>query len=393
MGGDQGRSATLGAARNRLDQAREGKEAMRICLFGSGGFIGSHLAEWLIENSDAEVVGTDIEHAKISHLLGETRFTYYDSDLRHDRDLASRLIETSDVVVHLVALANPVLYTRDPARIFELDFMENLRVVQECAQRGTRLIQFSTCEVYGPTWLSTVPEDLIPPEERASADVTLREDDSPLIAGPINKTRWIYAASNHLLERVIHAYGLSQGLDYAVLRPFNFIGPRFDELPSERGDDSPRMFAQFMDALLHGTQISLVDEGAALRTYVYIDDAMEAVGRIVLDQSGATAQQIFNIGNPANEISVKGFAGMMLDIFVERHWDRHSPLPKIVNVSHEEFFGEGYEDCDRRIPDVTKARTLLGWEPRWSLRDLIAATMDDYVASYQLHTMAEAPRT
>ncbi len=283
----------------------------------------------------------------------------------------------------LVAIANPLVYTKDPLHVFELDFLENLRVAQECAKRSTRLIQFSTCEVYGPTWLSLVPEGLIPPESRASADVTMSEDSTHLITGPVDKTRWIYAASKHLLERAIHAYGLSMGLDYTIVRPFNWVGPRFDELPSDRGDDSPRMLAHFMDALLRGTPISLVDGGRALRTFIYIDDAAEAVGRMILDEEGRTSRQIFNIGNPANEISVAGFAQIMHERYRERHWDGVAPLPEMVDVSARDFFGEGYEDCDRRIPDVRKARELLDWEPRWSLDDLITSTMDSYVSEYR----------
>jgi UDP-apiose/xylose synthase len=357
--------------------------ARQVCLLGAGGFIGSHLVEWLLENSDVEVIGTDINHAKIRHLLDEPRFTYYNSDLQHDRELTQRLIDSSDVVVDLVAIANPLVYTKDPLHVFELDFLENLRVAQECATRGTRLIQFSTCEVYGPTWLSLVPEGLIPPEAMATADITMSEDTTSLISGPVTKTRWIYAASKHLLERAIHAYGLSSGLDYTIVRPFNWVGPRFDDLPTDRGDDSPRMFAHFMDALLHGTPISLVDGGRAQRTFIYIDDAAEAVGRMILDDTGRTSRQIFNIGNPANEINVEGFANIMLERYRERHWDGIAPLPELVDVTAREFFGEGYEDCDRRIPDVRKARELLDWEPRWSLDDLITSTMDAYVSEYR----------
>ena len=96
---------------------RDGRDAMRVCLFGRGGFIGSHLAEWLLERPHIEVVGTDIQHGKISHLLDEPRFTYYDSDLRHDRALTQRLIETSDVVIDLVAMASPSRYLQEPLHV------------------------------------------------------------------------------------------------------------------------------------------------------------------------------------------------------------------------------------------------------------------------------------
>ena len=370
------------AQRTRTSRAR-GAGPLRVCLLGCGGFIGSHLTEWLLDNTDAEIVGTDIESKKILHLLAERRFTYHDSDLQRNHDLTRRLVETSDVVVDLVAIATPALYTRDPLHVFELDFLENLRVADMCADAGTRLVQFSTCEVYGKTWLSLVPDELIAPSQREAIDVTMREDETPLITGPVHRARWIYSASKHLLERVIHAYGATRGLDYSIIRPFNVLGPRFDDLPSVRGDDSPRMFAQFMDALLRGGQMSLVDGGSARRTFVYAEDAAECIGRIVVDQSGVTSGEIFNVGNPRNEATVAEVAQLMRDLYAERYWDHAAPLAAIASVPSAEFFGDGYEDTDRRIPDVSKAKRLLGWEPRWGLRELLIATMDAYVADYR----------
>jgi nucleoside-diphosphate-sugar epimerase len=361
---------------------------MKICLLGCAGFIGSHLVEWLLNNSDAEITGTDITDAKVRHLLANPRFTYVHSDIREDKETTGRLVAESDVVVDLVAVASPTMYVRNPLEVFDLDFMENIRVVEQCAAHNTRLIQFSTCEIYGRTWLSLVPDELMTTEARAAADVTMRESDTCMIVGPIEKSRWIYSTSKQLLERVIHAYGQDRGLDYSIIRPFNFVGSRIDFLPSERNDDSPRVIAHFMDALIHGTQIKLVDGGQALRAYTYIDDAVECVGRITLDRSGVTTRQAFNIGNPGNEISVEGLANEMLAIWKEDFWDRNSPLPEIVSVPGSQFYGEGYEDCDRRVPDITKARELLGREPAWDLRSLLRATMAAYVDDWKLSQAA-----
>lgn len=356
---------------------------MRVCLLGCAGFIGSHLTEWLLDNTDVDVVGTDIVDEKVRHLFGRERFTYYDSDLRHDEALTRRLVAESDVVVNLVAIASPALYTRDPLHVFELDFLENLKVVEMCSELGTRLVQFSTCEIYGKTWLSLVPGRTRSALERDRADVTMTEDETHCIVGPIDKTRWIYATSKQLLERVIHAHGQHRGLDYAIVRPFNFVGPRFDFLPSERGDDSPRLFAQFVDALIHGTELRLVDGGTARRSWTYIDDAIECVGRIVLDTTGATSREAFNVGNPDNEISVAELADLMFDVYTRRHWDGASPLPRIVSVPHEDVFGEGYDDCDRRVPDISKARRKLGWTPTTTLIELVTLTMDAFVEHYR----------
>jgi UDP-apiose/xylose synthase len=363
---------------------------MRVVLLGGGGFIGSHLAEWLLQRGTHEVVATDISHTKVRHLLGLSKFTYFDSDLHNDHVLTEQLVASADVVVNLVAVATPKAYITNPLHVFELDFLDNLRVAQLCAKTNRRLIQFSTCEVYGPTWLSQVPPELATPEFISQSDITQSEDSTALIAGPIQETRWIYATSKHLLERVIHALGVHQGLDYSVIRPFNFIGPRFDFLPSEKGDDSPRMFAQFMDALLHGTDMSLVDGGLAQRCYTYIDDAVECIGRVVEDASGVSSRQIFNVGNPSNEASVAEFAELMLQIYRECYWDGLRELPEMVSVSSQDFFGPGYADCDRRIPDISKARALLGWEPLCNLPDLVTKTMKSFVEDYRARELSGA---
>ena len=373
---------TLQSRGTRDREMRGGTDAMRVCLFGCGGFIGSHLAEWLLERPNVEVVGTDVQHGKIVHLLDEPRFTFYDSDLRHDRALTQRLIETSDVVVDLVAVTKPGPDLADPLHVFRMDFLENLGVAEICAESRTRLVQLSSCEVYGTSWLSLIPEHLLDVATREAQDVLMHEDDTPLIAGPVGMPRWIYAVSKHMLERTLHAAGESRGLDYSIIRPFNFVGPRFDGLPAEMGEDSPPLFAQFMDGLIDGTRMALVEGGQAQRTFIYIEDAIECIGRIVTDTSGLTSRQIFNVGNPANEITIEGLARMMYDRYMERHWDRVSPLPVIENVRAEEFLGDGYQHADRFVPDIEKARRLLGWEPKWGLQDLVTATMDAYVAEH-----------
>ena len=356
---------------------------MRVVLLGGGGFIGSHLAEWLLARGSHDVVVTDINHEKVRHLLDHGRFTYFDSDIHNDVRRTQQLVESADVVVNLVAVATPKTYTLNPLHVFELDFLDNLRVARMCSEENRRLIQFSTCEIYGPTWLSLVPPELATPDFIARADITQSEETTALITGPIHETRWIYAASKHLLERVIHALGMQEGLDYSIIRPFNFVGPRFDFLPSDKNDASPRMFAQFMDALLRGGRISLVDGGAAQRCYTYIDDAIECIGRVIEDSSGVSSRQAFNIGNPGNEASVAEFADLMMDIYKERYWDGVARLPDVASVPGKEFFGPGYADCDRRIPDISKARDLLGWEPTVDLRTLIETTMESFVSEFR----------
>jgi len=166
--------------------------------------------------------------------------------------------------------------------------------------------------------------------------------------------------------------------NYTIIRPFNFIGPKIDFLPAE-GDGVPRVFSFFMEALLQGGELKLVDGGRQRRCYTYIDDAIDCSYRIVENPGGVCDRQIFNIGSPYNEVSIRQMAEMMREIYAEKFSGPETLPARIVAVTGEEFYGAGYDDSDRRIPNITKARTLLGWEPKWGFRELLEATMRYYV--------------
>ena len=165
--------------------------------------------------------------------------------------------------------------------------------------------------------------------------------------------------------------------------PAQVAGPKIDFLPTDNKDGIPRVFSYFMDALFNGTQMKLVNGGVNRRCYTYIDDAIECTNRIIENPGGVCDRQIFNIGSPYNEISIRQMAETMREIYAEKYRDNGTRLPDIVSVTGDEFYGEGYEDSDRRIPDIAKARTLLGWEPEWNVRDTIDATMRAHVEDYK----------
>jgi len=243
------------------------------------------------------------------------------------------------------------------------------------------LIQFSTCEVYGRTAASLPNAHLTNPEDPALA--TFNEDTTEYILGPVSKHRWIYSCAKQLLERVLHAYGLEKGFNYTIIRPFNFIGPKIDFLPQDDTSGIPRVFSFFMESLFTGEPMKLVNGGTNRRCYTYIDDAVECCYRIVQNPGGVCDKQIFNIGSPYNEVSIRQMAELMREIYAAKFRDPAVPLPEIVSVSGEEFYGEGYDDSDRRIPDITKARTLLGWEPKFSKNDTFETTMWHHVVEYR----------
>jgi UDP-apiose/xylose synthase len=348
---------------------------MSILTFGAGGFIGAHLTERLLAEGHT-VVGVDTHSDKIQEFLDSPQLIYIDEDIRSADFELDSYVQKADLVIDLIAHANPSIYVERPLDVFHLNFLENLRIAEACVEHGKRLIQFSSCEVYGKTLVSSIPDRILDPGDPSWA--TFSEDTTDLILGPVAKHRWIYACAKQLLERVLHAYGLAGQLNYSIIRPFNFIGPKIDYLPSE-ADGVPRVFSFFMEALLEGTEMKLVNGGSHQRSFTYILDAIECIYRIVENPGGVCDRQIFNVGSPYNEASIRELAHLMRRIYSERFAKPGDVLPEIVDVTAEEFYGEGYEDSDRRIPDIAKARTLLGWEPKYRLEELLELTMEYYV--------------
>ena len=354
---------------------------MNVLSLGGAGFIGSHLTgRLLLEGHSVVVVDHYVD--KISEWMDHPNLRVLQQDIRKENWSLEELVKEADVVIDLIAYANPGLYVKMPLEVFELNFTENLKIAKACRKLKKRLVQFSTCEVYGKTVASFLNGNLVNPTDPMHA--TFSEDQTNLIMGPVEKHRWIYASAKQLLERVLHAYGIEDNFNYTIIRPFNFIGPKIDYLLSET-DGIPRVFSYFMDALINGGFMKLVDGGRHQRCYTYIDDAIDAIYTIVLNPSDVCNRQIFNIGSPQNETSIKDLAVLMKDIYEQEFWKQGDPdLPEIVDVSAEEFYGKGYEDSDRRIPDISKARLLLNWNPKWDVVSTLKATMHYYVHDYRL---------
>ncbi|MBN2037610.1 MAG: NAD-dependent epimerase/dehydratase family protein [Chitinispirillaceae bacterium] len=342
-------------------------------IIGCGGFIGSHLVEGFKKRGDVRIMGIDRSCDKIAHLLPDPDISVSTADIR-SLDTLEPWIGECDAVVLLAALCNPSLYNTVPLTVIESNFMLPARIVELCAKTKTWLIHFSTSEVYGKTVSGLCGSD-------RAEHYLLREEESPLILGNVHAQRWSYACAKQLLERLIVGYGLEQGLRYTIVRPFNFIGPRMDYLPGIDGEGIPRVLACFMKALLSREPLQLVDGGFRRRCFTYISDAVDAVIRIV-DRPSESACRIFNIGNPDNEISIRGLAELMREIYssLTNTASEGSPL---VPVTGELFYGKGYEDSDRRLPDIALARELLEWEPKVGIFDAVRSSIVSYLHHYK----------
>jgi UDP-4-amino-4-deoxy-L-arabinose formyltransferase/UDP-glucuronic acid dehydrogenase (UDP-4-keto-hexauronic acid decarboxylating) len=274
-------------------------------------------------------------------------------------------VRKCDVILPLVAIATPIEYVRNPLRVFELDFEENLRVIRDCVRFGKRIIFPSTSEVYG-----------------MCTDGEFDEETSPCVTGPIHRQRWIYSTSKQLLDRVIWAYGAQRGLKFSLFRPFNWIGPRLDSLDSARIGSS-RAITQLILNLVEGTPILLVDGGAQKRCFTDVDEGIEALWRVIANAGGACDGRIFNIGNPVNEASIRELAEMLVDAF-DRHPLRslYPPFAGFAEVESTRYYGQGYEDVQHRRPSIRNAKVHMGWEPKISTRESVERTLDWFLRKH-----------
>lgn len=335
---------------------------MKILIIGAGGFIGSHLSEEILRRYDNwQITAVDINSAKIKHLLGKENFNFQQIDVVHEKSEIEALVKQCDVVFPLAAIASPLVYVQDPLRVFELDFESNLYVIKAAARYGKRVIFPSTSEVYG-----------------MCSDDGFDEEKSNCVTGPICKQRWIYSCSKQMLDRVIYAYGIRDNLSYTLFRPFNWIGPRLDDITNSSNGAS-RVVTQFLSNVWHGKDINLVDGGSQIRCFTYISDGIDALIKILENKDGCAEHQIFNIGNPKNELSIKLLAEKILSL--SGNYDKlKSQIEKIhiVSTPSVDYYGGAYQDVSRRVPSIAHAERVLGWRPQIDMDTLLIKTMDFY---------------
>ncbi len=334
----------------------------KVLILGVNGFIGNALSERLLDSGRYVVHGMDLQSDKITRLLNRPDFYFDEGDISIHREWIEYHVRKCDVILPLVAIATPIEYTRNPIRVFNLDFEENLRVVRYCVKYGKRIVFPSTSEVYG-----MCDED------------EFNEDNSRLIQGPIRMQRWIYSCSKQLLDRVIWAYGQQEGLRFTLFRPFNWIGPRLDSLTSARIGSS-RAITQLILNLVEGSPIQLVDGGEQKRCFTDVKDGIEGLFRVIENNNGVCDGEIFNIGNPDNEASIRKLAEILISRF-DKHSSRSRfpPFAGIREIESSQYYGTGYQDVEHRRPSIRKAIKLLDWNPTIGLEQSVDETLDFFL--------------
>ena len=341
--------------------------SVTVAIVGCGGFIGSHLLDAILERTRWRVFGVDLDFYRVQHRLNHERCEFLCADLA-DPAVVERLAKFP-LVVNLAAICTPSRYMAESCEVIRSNYDHPAALATACARSGAWLVHFSTSEIYGRT---------------APDSGELVEDSTPVLLGPVTASRWSYATAKLLAERFIA--GLP-GLKWTVVRPFNFVGPYMDFMPGVDGEGIPRVLANFSTALLRGEPLKLVNGGKAKRCFTSFHDAVDflcALFALGADpkRSGGVLSQAFNVGNPANELSIAELAGKMRSIFAKVRGVDVSTLPEPQVVSGEEYYGVGYDDSMRRLPSVVKADSLLGFKARIPLDVALEESLSWFVKHY-----------
>ncbi len=334
---------------------------MKMLITGINGFIGTHLSERVLKDTDWEIQGFDLYDDNMGRLAEHPRMSFKKGDLFREDAWLEEQVRACDVVLSLAGIAKPAYYIKKPIWTFELDFEQNLKIVKFCSKHGTRIIFPSTSEVYG-----------------LSPSGVFLEDETPLVTGPISKTRWIYSCCKQMMDRMIFAYGEEQGLPFSIFRPFNWTGPRLDSF-RDAEKRAARVATQMIYDILHRGGVNLVDGGRQKRAFTWIGDAIEGLMAIIENPGGRADGQIFNIGSPANQHSIRELAELLIEemsivpIFQER-----AKQAVLHDIPATDYYGKTYDDIQDRVPSVEKMGHLLGWRPRTPMRELVRKTVAYY---------------
>jgi len=316
---------------------------LRFLITGGAGFIGSHLAERLLERGDHVVLLDNLSTGSmenIRHLKSHDRMQYF-LDSIENRQLLAELVDDAEVVVHLAAAVGVRLIVESPVRTIETNVNGTQLILEAASKKRKLVVTASTSEVYGK-----------------NTQVPFRED-ADLVLGPTTKGRWSYAASKALDEFLALSYWKEKKLPVIVVRLFNTVGPR---QTGRYGMVLPNFVGQALD----GKPITVYGSGKQSRCFCDVRDVVEALMRLMETQHAVGA--VVNVGN-TEEVTIEGLAQL-----VKERTRSSSP---IEFVPYDQAYEPGFEDMFRRVPSVEKLETLTGFRPRTSLVEIV-----DRVAAY-----------
>ena len=308
---------------------------MRAFITGGAGFIGSHLADALIARGDTVTILDNMStgsQANIAHLDG--KITIHTGDIR-DQALVEKLVADSDIVFHMAAALGVKNIMEHTIESIDRNFNGSEVVLNAATKHNKRLIIASTSEIYGKN-----PNQPL-------------HEESDRVVGPPQKIRWTYSDAKALEEAVAHTLHKTHGLKVTTVRFFNTVGPR---QTGQYGMVVPR----FIQAALTTEDIVIYDDGSQSRVFCHVEDAVRAV--ITLSETDSTIGDYFNVGG-VGETTVKELATKIIE--------RTNSNSTIKHIPYTDAYPAGFEDMQRRVPDITKIKKTINWQPTHTLDSII----------------------
>jgi len=315
---------------------------LRVLITGGAGFIGSHLADAYLQRGDEVLIIDDLSTGTIEnirHLKNNPRF-HYTIDSVHNQPVTAELVDQSDIVIHLAAAVGVKLIVESPVRTIETNVRGTEVVLDLANKKKKRVLIASTSEVYG-----------------LSADVPFREDGN-LVMGATSKGRWSYACSKAIDEFLALAYWREKKLPTTIVRLFNTVGPR-------QTGRYGMVIPTFVKQALASRPITVYGDGKQTRCFGYVGDVVGALMKL-MDHADSVGQ-VYNIGS-TEEISIVKLAEKVKEL------TRSSS--EISFTPYDEAYEEGFEDMPRRVPDTSKIRKLVGFEPKMRLDGILQSVIN-----------------
>jgi UDP-glucose 4-epimerase len=314
---------------------------MRALITGGAGFVGSHLAEVLLSGGHEVFVLDNLSTGSIDniiHLKHDPRF-HYTIDSVSNEPVLAELIDQSDVVFHLAAAVGVKLIVEQPVHTIETNVQGTEVVLKHANKKKKLVLVASTSEVYG---------------KNTSVPFT---EDADLVLGPTVKHRWAYACSKAIDEFLALAYWKEKKLPVIIVRLFNTVGPR-------QTGQYGMVIPNFVRQALAGRPITVFGDGTQSRSFTYVGDVVGALVKLV--EEPRAIGRVFNVGN-GYEITIRDLAERVKEI-------TNSTSP-IVTIPYDQAYESGFEDMPRRVPDTTRIRELIGYEPKVQLDEILESVV------------------